>query len=84
LTCPVFVTTVEFLPQHHRQLDSTRALIAQAEQEGHQRMTEMNRTVERNLQSIIASLSCDDTNTEPLDEGPNEVAESPRTGPDAA
>ena len=59
LTCPVFVTTVEFLPQHRRQLESTRALIDHAEREGHQRMTEMNRTVERNLQAIIAALSSD-------------------------
>ena len=27
LTCPLFVTTAEFLPQHRKQLDDTRALI---------------------------------------------------------
>ena len=45
LTCPVFVTTAEFLPQHRRQLAQTRALISQAEQRGQQRLAEMNRKV---------------------------------------
>ena len=57
LTCPVFVTTSEFLPQHHRQLEATRTLIDQAEQQGHQRVVEMNQTVEKNLLSIIGSLT---------------------------
>jgi integrase len=57
LTCPVFVTTAEFLPQHHRQLAQTRALISQAEQNGHQRVAEMNRTVEKNLLAIIGGLA---------------------------
>jgi len=57
LTCPVFVTTAEFLPQHHRQLAQTRALISQAGQNGHQRVAEMNRTVEKNLIAIIGGLA---------------------------
>jgi len=57
LTCPVFVTTAEFLPQYHRQLDATRTLIDQAENQGQQRMAEMNRTVEKNLLSIIGTLT---------------------------
>ena len=57
LTCPVFVTTPEFLPQHQRQLEATRSLIDQAEQQGHQRVVEMNQTVEKNLLSIIGSLT---------------------------
>jgi integrase len=76
LTCPVFVTTVKFLPQHRRQLESTRALIDQAEREGHQRMTEMNRTVERNLQSIIAALSHDETNAESSGDPSQEVTQA--------
>jgi integrase len=82
LTCPVFVTTVEFLPQHHRQLQSTRALIDHAEREGHHRMTEMNRTVERNLQSIIAALSPDEAGTDTAGEPPNVTKKE--TGSDAA
>lgn len=57
LTCPVFVTTAEFLPQHRRHLESTRILIAQADERGHQRVAEMNRSVETNLEAIIAALS---------------------------
>ncbi len=57
LTCPVFVTTAEFLPQHRRQLAQTRALISQAGQRGQQRVAEMNRTVEKNLIAIIGGLT---------------------------
>jgi hypothetical protein len=62
LTCPMFATTAEFLPQHHQQLSATRQLIDRAEQEGQERMIEMNRTVETNLLRIITSLqaSADD------------------------
>jgi hypothetical protein len=59
LTCPVFVTTAEFLPEHHRQLDATRALIHQAEQRGQERVVEMNRTVETNLLAIITGLTAE-------------------------
>ena len=57
LTCPVFVTTAEFLPQHRRQLAQTRVLIDRAEQRGQQRLAEMNRTVEKNLTAIIGGLT---------------------------
>jgi hypothetical protein len=59
LTCPLFVTTAEFLPQHHQQLDATRLLIAQAENKGQTRMVEMNRDVETNLLTIITTLEGD-------------------------
>jgi hypothetical protein len=57
LTCPVFVTTAEFLPQHRHQLEQTQALIAQADRNSQQRLTETNRTVEKNLPSIIDGLT---------------------------
>ena len=59
LTCPLFITTAEFLPQHHQQLDDTRALITRAETDGHTRLAEMNRTVETNLLTIISTLEDD-------------------------
>jgi hypothetical protein len=59
LTCPVFVTTAEFLPEHHRQLNATRALISRAEQRGQERVVEMNRTVETNLLAIITGLTAE-------------------------
>lgn len=40
LTCPMFATTAEFLPQHRQQLTATRQLIDRAEQDGQERMTE--------------------------------------------
>ena len=59
LTCPLFVTTAEFLPQHRKQLDDTRALIAHAEADGHTRMVEMNRAVETNLLTNFTALDAD-------------------------
>ena len=58
-TCPLFVTTAEFLPQHRKQLDDARALITRAEADGHTRLAEMIRTVETNLLTIIATLEAD-------------------------
>ena len=49
----------EFLPQHRKQLDDTRALIARAETDAHTRLAEMNRTVETNLLTIITTLEAD-------------------------
>jgi integrase len=57
LTCPVFVTTAEFLPEHRQQLNATRALIIRAEERGQQRVVEMNRSVETNLLAIISGLT---------------------------
>ena len=56
LTCPSFLTTVEFLPQHREQLDRTDELIAQAEADGRQRLVEMNTPVRINLLRIINGL----------------------------
>jgi integrase len=56
LTCPSFLTTVEFLPQHQEQLERTDQLIAQAEADGRQRLVEMNTPVRINLLRIIDGL----------------------------
>jgi hypothetical protein len=61
LTCPMFVTTAEFLPQHHSQLRATRKLIAHGEADGQLRLVEMNRTVETNLLAIIAAVEPDNS-----------------------
>ena len=45
LTCPMFVTTAEFLPQHHAQRQATLQIISAAEASGHARVAEMNRQV---------------------------------------
>ena len=56
LTCPSFLTTIEFLPQHQEQLDRTDQLIAQAEADGRQRLVDMNTPVRINLLRIIDGL----------------------------
>jgi integrase len=60
LTCPMFVTTTEFLPQHHKQYQQTLQIISAAEARGHTRQAEMNRQVADNLEKIITSLLADD------------------------
>jgi integrase len=56
LTCPVFITTPQFLPQHHQQRARTLQLIATAQAGGQTRMVEMNRQVLGNLDRIITAL----------------------------
>ena len=53
----MFVTTAEFLPQHHAQRRATLQIISTAEAAGQARVAEMNRQVAGNLDKIIASLS---------------------------
>ena len=59
LTCPMFVTTPEFLPQHHVQRHATLQLISAAEAVGHARVAEMNKQVAANLDKIITALEAD-------------------------
>ena len=56
LTCPMFVTTAEFLPQHHAQRQATLQIITAAEAAGHTRVAEMNKHVAGNLDKIITVL----------------------------
>lgn len=56
LTCPVFITTAEFLPQHREQLEMTRGIIERAQQRGQLRLVEMNQRTADNLITIIDSL----------------------------
>ena len=56
LTCPMFVTTAEFLPQHRAQRQATVQLITAAEAAGHARVAEMNKQVATNLTKIITAL----------------------------
>jgi hypothetical protein len=56
LTCPMFVTTPEFLPQHHAQRKATLQIITAAEAAGHARVAEMNKQVAVNLDKIITAL----------------------------
>jgi len=61
LACPMFLTTSEFLPQHHQQRQQTLQLITAAEARGQQRLAEMNRQVLHNLNNIITALDSSST-----------------------
>jgi integrase len=59
LTCPMFLTTVEFLPQHRQQRTEVVKIITTAEARAQTRLAEMNRHVLSNLDRIITSLEDD-------------------------
>jgi hypothetical protein len=67
LTCPMFVTTAEFLPQHHAQQQQTLQIITAAEANGQARVAEMNKQVAANLDKIITALEADDSGEMPGD-----------------
>jgi hypothetical protein len=56
LTCPMFLTTAEFLPQHRRQRSEVLQIITAAEARGQQRLAAMNQTVLTSLDAIITAL----------------------------
>jgi hypothetical protein len=56
LTCPMFATTPQFLPQHRQQRQQVIQIISAAEARGQQRLAEMNRQVLGNLDQIIAAF----------------------------
>jgi site-specific recombinase XerD len=65
LTCPMFITTPEFLPQHRDHRQQIIQIISAAQARGQTRLAEMNQQVLANLDNIITGLQ-DDT-------GPGEV-----------
>jgi integrase len=67
LTCPMFVTTPEFLPQHREHRQQVLQIITAAEARGQQRLVEMNQQVLGNLDRIITGLHTDDTTGEAAD-----------------
>jgi site-specific recombinase XerD len=67
LTCPTFITTAEFLPQHRTHHQQVLQLITAAEARGQTRMVEMNRRVADNLEKIITALDDDRPDQEAAD-----------------
>jgi integrase len=59
LTCPMFITTAEFLPQHRQQHQQILQIISAADARGQTRVTQMNRQVADNLEKIITALEAD-------------------------
>jgi len=59
LTCPMFVTTAEFLPNHREHRQQVLQIISGAEARGQHRLVEMNQQVLGNLDNIITALESD-------------------------
>jgi ferredoxin len=59
LTCPMFITTAEFLPQHREQHQQVLQIITAAQARGQTRLVEMNQQVADNLHAIITALDGD-------------------------
>lgn len=60
LSCPMFITTAEFLPLHRQHHEQVIEILAAAEARGQTRMVEMNRQVAENLEKIITALAEDE------------------------
>lgn len=56
LTCPMFLTTAEFLPVHQAHREQTAHLLAAATARGQTRLVEMNQQILSNLEQIVAAL----------------------------
>jgi integrase len=63
LTCPMFITTPDFLPQHRDHRQQVIQIITAAQARGQGRLAEMNQQVLTSLDTIITSLH-QDTGTE--------------------
>jgi integrase len=59
LTCPMFLTTADYLPQHRAQQRKTLQIITTATEAGHTRVAEMNQQIADNLEKIITALAAD-------------------------
>jgi integrase len=59
LTCPMFITTGQFLPQHRQHQQEVLQIITAAQARGQERVVEMNRQVLGNLERIITGLEAD-------------------------
>jgi integrase len=64
LTCPMFLTTAEFLPAHHEHRRQVLQIVSAAEARGHSRLAEMNQQVADNLTNIITALETDTADAE--------------------
>jgi integrase len=61
LTCPMFLTTADFLPHHKAHHQQLLQIITIADADGRTRVAEMNRQVAGNLEKIITALEGDST-----------------------
>jgi len=68
LTCPMFITTSEFLPRHREHRQQVIQLITAAQARGQARLAEMNQQVLTSLDNVITGLQ-DHTPPEAADAG---------------
>ena len=59
LTCPMFITTAEFLPQHRQHRQQVLQIITAAEARGQTRLAQMNQQVADHLEKVIVALEDD-------------------------
>jgi hypothetical protein len=59
LTCPMFLTTADYLPLHRAHHAKTLQIITAATEAGHTRVAEMNQQIADNLEKIITALAAD-------------------------
>lgn len=59
LTCPMFLTTADYLPLHRAHHAKTLQIITSATEAGHTRVAEMNQQIADNLEKIITALAAD-------------------------
>src|SRR6478752_4271860 len=64
LTCPVFLTGPEFLPELREHRGRTLTLIQTAETAGHGRVAQMNRQVLTNLDKMISGIQTNDASSD--------------------
>ena len=64
LTCPVFITGPEFLPELREHRGRTLTLIQTAETAGHGRIAQMNRQVLTNLDKMINGIQTNDASSD--------------------
>jgi len=64
LTCPVFITGPEFLPEHREHCGWTLTLIQTAETAGHGRIAQMNRQVLTNFDKMINGIQTNDASSD--------------------
>lgn len=74
LTCPAFLTDQSFLSQHREQLERTEQLIELGQQNGNQRLVEINEATKVNLIAIIERAQQLERDKPVREEGENAAA----------
>jgi len=74
LTCPMFLTTPEFLAQHRQHRGEVLRIITAAQARGQHRLVEMNQQVLTNLDTVITALT--DNPEDDMNDDMNDAADA--------